>query len=117
MPGGVHPPASAWTRGPFQAAVERCDLSVHASISLNGSIARESITTLSTSRPGAERLSSSRTSKPSAKLDELLEHAREVPARKQNAAGTTLFRAAVAAYPDSAMAWYELAMTQDGRGL
>jgi hypothetical protein len=32
---------ATWTRGPFQAAVERYDLSVRASIALNGTIARE----------------------------------------------------------------------------
>lgn len=34
------PLRATWTRGPFQAAVEQQDLSVRASISLNGSAAR-----------------------------------------------------------------------------
>lgn len=62
-------------------------------------------------------MSSSRTSKPNATLQELLQQAREVRARKQRVAATTLFRSVVAAYPRSAIAWYELAMTLDGRGL
>jgi tetratricopeptide (TPR) repeat protein len=62
-------------------------------------------------------LSSSRTSKPNGTLQELLQQAREVRARKQRAAATKLFRSVVAAYPHSAIAWYELAMTLDGRGL
>ncbi len=59
----------------------------------------------------------SRTSKPNATLQELLQQARDVRARKQRAAATKLFRTVVQAYPESALAWYELAMTLDGRGL